>query len=276
MAQANLRRRDEHAPALSHQWDAELFLRFEAERAWPARDLISKVEGMPCLAVDLGCGPGTSTRLLVERFPDAEIIGLDFAPGMLAEARRRLPGVTFEQVDIASWRPARRPDLIFADSALQWVADHETLFPRLMSQLADGGTLAVQMPDNRQEPSHALMRMIAADGPWADRLVPIAKTRAVIATHTDYYTWLRPLSAKLDIWQTTYVHPVAGVDAVVDWFRGSALLPFLAPLTADERAEFLDRYRRELAEAYNVPPDAKELLFLYPRLFVLARKAYRR
>ena len=132
------------------------------------------------------------------------------------------------------------------------------------------------MPDNRQEPSHALMRLIAADGPWADRLVPVAKTRAVIATHTDYYNWLRPLSAKLEIWQTTYVHPVAGVDAVVDWFRGSALLPFLAPLDADERAQFLARYRRELAEAYDVAPDAKELLFLYPRLFLLARKLHRR
>jgi trans-aconitate 2-methyltransferase len=231
---------------------------------------------MPRLAVDLGCGPGTSTRLLVERFPDADVIGLDSSPRMLAEARRRLPGVAFEEVDIARWKAARRPDLIFADSALQWVADHETLFPRLMSQLAEGGTLAVQMPDNRQEPSHALMRLIAADGPWADRLVPIAKTRAVIATHTDYYDWLRPLSAKLDIWQTTYVHPIAGVDAVVDWFRGSALLPFLAPLNADERTQFLERYRRELAEAYDVALDAKELLFLYPRLFVLARKPYRR
>jgi trans-aconitate 2-methyltransferase len=276
MPQADLRPGNRRAPTSSHQWDAELFLRFEAERSWPARDLISKVEGMPRLAVDLGCGPGTSTRLLVERFPDAEIIGLDSSPGMLAEARRRLPGVAFEEGDIAKWRPSRRPDLIFADSALQWVANHDTLFPRLMSQLADGGTLAVQMPDNRQEPSHALMRLIAADGPWADRLVPIAKTRAVIQTHTDYYNWLRPLSAKLEIWQTTYVHPLAGVDAVVDWFRGSALLPFLAPLTADEQAEFLDRYRRELAEAYDVAPDATELLFLYPRLFVLARKPHRR
>jgi trans-aconitate 2-methyltransferase len=276
MPQADLRRRNERAPALSQQWDAELFLRFEAERAWPARDLISRIEGAPRLAVDLGCGPGTSTRLLAERFPDAEIVGIDSSPGMLAEARRRLPGVAFEEVDIARWKPTRRPDLIFADSALQWVAAHETLFPRLMSQLADGGTLAVQMPDNRQEPSHALMRLIAADGPWSDRLVPIAKTRAVIATHTDYYSWLRPLSAKLEIWQTTYVHPIAGVDAVVDWFRGSALLPFLAPLNADERTEFLARYRRELAEAYDVEPDARELLFLYPRLFLLVRKPHRR
>lgn len=275
MAKANRRLPEGHAPASSHEWDAELLLRFEAERAWPARDLIGKIERPPRLAYDLGCGPGTSTRLLALRFPDSEIVGIDTSARMLAEARRRMPGIAFEQVDIARWRADPRPDLIFADSALQWVADHEALFPRLMGQLAEGGTLAVQMPDNRQEPSHALMRLIAADGPWADRLVPIAKTRAVIATHTDYYKWLRPLSASLDIWQTTYVHPIAGVDAVVDWFRGSALLPFLAPLSPDERRLFLARYKRELAEAYRVDADAPELLFLYPRLFIVARKPAR-
>src|SRR3984885_3435687 len=177
---------------LSDAWDADLLLRFEAERAWPARDLVAKIETAPRRVFDLGCGPGSSTRLLAERFPDASITGIDSSAGMLGVARRRLPGFAFEQVDIAHWSPEQPPDLIFADSALQWVANHEALFPRLMAQLGDGGTLAVQMPDNRQEPSHALMRLIAADGPWSNRLVPIAKTRAVIATHTDYYNWLRP------------------------------------------------------------------------------------
>jgi len=256
---------------LSDAWDADLFLRFETERAWPARDLIAKIESAPRRAFDLGCGPGSSTRLLAERFPEAGVTGVDSSAHMLAEARRRLPGFAFEQADIAEWRPARPPDLIFADSALQWVADHEALFPRLMEQLAEGGTLAVQMPDNRQEPSHALMRLIAADGPWSNRLVPIAKTRAVIATHSDYYNWLRPHAASLAIWQTTYVHPLANIDAVVDWFRGSALRPFLAPLNRDERAEFLGRYRRELADSYRVETDGR-VLFLYPRLFILARK----
>ena len=254
-----------------HEWDAELFLRFEAERAWPAHDLVNKLTGEPGAIFDLGCGPGASTRLLAERFPEAEVTGIDSSSAMLARARRRPGRASFVQADISRWTPPRAPDLIFADSALQWVPDHEALFPRLMGEIAPGGTLAAQMPDNRQEPSHALMRLIAADGPWADRLVPIAKTRAVIATHNDYYRWLRPLSASLDIWQTTYVHPVEGVDAVVDWFRGSALRPFLAPLSEGERLDFLARYRKELAEAYPVEPDGR-VLFLYPRLFLLARK----
>ncbi len=252
-------------------WDTALYLKFEAERTQPARDLLARVDSAPRRIVDLGCGPGTSTRLLAERFPQAEILGVDNSEPMLAEARRRLPEVRFEHADIANWRPRQRPDLIFANAALQWLPDHEELFPRLVSYLAEDGALAAQMPDNRQEPSHALMRLVAADGPWADRLVPIAKTRAIIATHVDYYAWLKPLSAALDIWQTTYVHPMASVGAVVDWFRGSALRPFLNPLDACEREQFIERYMRELAVAYGVDPNGS-LLFLYPRLFIHARK----
>ncbi len=256
-------------------WDTALYLKFERERTQPARDLLARVVGTPRRIVDLGCGPGTSTRLLAQRFPDAEILAVDNSEPMLAEARRRLPDVRFEHSDIAKWRPRQRPDLIFANAALQWLPDHETLFGRLMSYLAEDGALAVQMPDNRQEPSHALMRLIAADGPWSDRLVPIAKTRAVIATYLDYHAWLRPLSAGLDVWQTTYVHPMSGVGAVVDWFRGSALRPFLNPLDACEREQFLKRYMRELADAYGVDRDGA-ILFPYPRLFIHARKRGRR
>ena len=140
-----------------------------------------------------------------------------------------------------------------------------------MGDLAAGGLLAVQMADNLQEPSHSLMRMIAADGPWTRRLAPIAKTRAVIGTYVDYYNWLRPLSDRLDIWETTYVHPLSGVDAVVDWFHSGALRPFLDPLDPSEQEEFLRRYRRELADAYDAAPEGG-LLFLYPRLFIHARK----
>jgi trans-aconitate 2-methyltransferase len=256
----------------SLDWDAELLLRFDAERVQVVQDLLVRVPNAPQRIVDLGCGPGTSTRKLIDRFPRAEVVGVDVSEPMVATARARAPGASFVCADIVSWRPDAPVDLVFADSALQWIGDHERLFPRLMDCIAPGGTLAVQMPDNRQEPSHALMRLIAADGPWADRLVPIAKTRAVIATHSDYYRWLRPLSASLDIWQTIYIHPLNGIEAIVDWFRGSALRPFLAPLSPSERLSFLERYRRDLGEAYEVENDGK-VLFIYPRLFLLARKA---
>jgi trans-aconitate 2-methyltransferase len=260
-----------HDEGSATDWDTGLYLKFEAERTQPARDLLARVPIEARRIVDLGCGPGTSTQLLAARYPGAEIVGVDNSAEMLAAARARLSGVVFERQDIGAWRPSVRPDLIFANAALQWLPNHHELIPRLMSFLAEGGCLAIQMPDNRQEPSHALMRMVAADGPWADRLVPIAKTRGLIGIYSDYYHWLEPLSRRVEIWQTTYVHPLPGVGAVVDWFRGSGLRPFLNPLDECEREQFIARYMKELAEAYRLEADGS-LLFLYPRLFAVAVK----
>ena len=256
----------------ANEWDVALYLKFEKERVRAATDLLARVPTQsPRRIVDLGCGPGASTRLLATRFPAAEVIGLDSSDRMLASARARLPAIRFEKRDIGAWRPPTPPDIIFANSSLQWLPDHHELAPRLYSLLAEGGSLAVQMPDNRHEPSHALMRMVAADGPWVDRLLPIAKTRAVIGAYSDYYRWLAPLGANVQIWQTTYVHALNGVGELVDWFRGSGLRPFLNPLDECEREAFIARYMEELAAAYPAEPDGK-VLFLYPRLFVVATK----
>jgi trans-aconitate 2-methyltransferase len=254
------------------EWDVALYRKFEKERVRAATDLIARVPTRSLKrVVDLGCGPGASTHLLATRFPEADVIGLDSSEPMLTSARARLPKIRFEKRDIGAWRPTLAPDIIFANSSLQWLPEHHELTPRLYSLLADGGSLAVQMPDNRQEPSHALMRMVAADGPWVDRLLPIAKTRAVIGAYSDYYRWLRPLGARLDIWQTTYVHSLNGLGELVDWFRGSGLRPFLNALDEREREQFIARYMDELAAAYPAEPDGR-VLFLYPRLFIVATK----
>ncbi len=127
------------------------------------------------------------------------------------------------------------------------------------------------MPDNRQEPSQALMRMVAAEGPWANLLTPIAKTRAVIGAHADYYGWQKPLSVRIEIWQTTYVHAQNGVSAGFDRIRGSALGSFRDPRDDRDCEQFFERYMRGLSDTYPVEPDGSGLP-LYPRLFVMARK----
>ena len=77
--------------------------------------------------------------------------------------------------------------VILANAVLQWVPDHETLMPRLIGKLAPGGSLAVQMPDNLDEPAHRLMRDIAAAGPWAEKLSGAAGARTARAGAGQYY-----------------------------------------------------------------------------------------
>jgi trans-aconitate 2-methyltransferase len=149
--------------------------------------------------------------------------------------------------------------------------DHRKLIKTLLGSLRPGGRLAVQMPNNTHEPSHAAMRMVAADGPWADRLVPVAKSLTVIGQADEYYDLFAPLCRFVDIWQTIYIHPLDGPEGVVDWFEGSGLRPFLDLLSPAESRDFLLRYRERLAQAYPRQPDGKVLL-RYPRLFFVLQK----
>src|SRR5262249_51677063 len=144
-------------------WDAALYRRFEDERTRPAADLLARIDAdAPASVIDLGCGPGNSTELLVRRWPNAEVVGVDTSPAMLESARARLPGARFETGDAATWTSsAKPPDVIFANAVFQWVPDHPRLYPRLVSQLASGGWLASQVPDNFAEPTHTLMRDVA-------------------------------------------------------------------------------------------------------------------
>jgi trans-aconitate 2-methyltransferase len=251
-------------------WNPDLYMKFEDERTLAARDLLARAPlARADVVYDLGCGPGNSAELLCRRFPGAAITGLDTSEAMLAHARTRAPQARFVRQDIADWTPDAPPDLIFANAALHFLPDHHKLFPRLARMLAPGGVLAAQMPSTASESSHALMRMVAAEGPWSSRLVPVAKTQPLIAGFEDYYEWLRPFADQIDIWMTTYVHVLPGPDSIADWFAGSALQPFLEKLTDDERCGFLARYREGLATAYPAQSDGKVLL-AYPRLFIVA------
>ena len=256
-------------------WNPALYRRFEDERTRPAAELLARVPladlSSAAHVVDLGCGPGNSTELLVQRFPQARVTGIDTSEAMLASARERLPGTAFEQGDIANWVPAVAPDLIYANAALQWVAGHETLVPRLFSLLAPGGVLAIQMPDNRQEPSHRLMRAVAGEVPWREPIGDADAVRTGLATIGGYYDMLAREAAVVDVWHTVYQHVMPTAGAIVDWLRSTGLRPFLDPLADDLRASFLAEYERRIAGAYPERSDGNRLLS-FPRMFIVAQR----
>ncbi len=251
-------------------WSARQYLKFEDERTRTPRELLARVPLQHLqLAVDLGCGPGNSTALLVERFPQSEIIGLDSSPDMLRKARERLPQCRFIAADIATWTPAPRTDLIFANAAFQWVPDHPEVLRRLLEALPAGGVLAVQMPDNTREPAIRLQREVAVSGPWANDPEVKAAARADLPPPETYYDLLKPVSAQLDIWHSVYHHVMATPQAIVEWFMGSSLQPFLSPLDAAAREQFLAAYAEKIVGSYKPRFDGK-LLLRFPRLFIVA------
>ena len=142
--------------------------------------------------IDLGCGPGNSTALLARRWPKAKLEGLDSSEPMLDQARRSGINATWLSGDIPGWTPKKRYDVIFTNATIQWIAEQDTLLPRLMSYLEPGGIFAFQVPTNFNEPSHRLMRDVAAEGPWAGKLTNIRNI--TLGTPRGYYEILEPHS----------------------------------------------------------------------------------
>lgn len=251
-------------------WNARQYLKFEDQRSRPARDLAAQVPLKDARRIfDLGCGPGNSTEILREMFPQAELTGLDSSPDMLAKARARLPGVSFVEGDLATWSPPVDADLLYSNATFQWVPDHLSVLDRLLKALPPGGVLAVQVPDNTGEPSHRLADEVAADPRWAATLAASDAGRDALPAVAAYYDRLKPHCRHFDIWHTYYEHPLDGAEGIVEWFKGSHLRPFLDALNPEQRAAFLADYTARIAKAYPTRFDGKSLL-RFPRLFLLA------
>jgi trans-aconitate 2-methyltransferase len=250
----------------ANDWSARQYLKFEDERTRPPRDLLAQVPlRSPRRIADLGCGPGNSTELLIERFPEAHVVGIDSSPDMLRQARERLPRSTFVQADLSIWMPEPGTDLLFGNAVFHWVPDHPGVLARLLTSLPRGGVLAVQMPDNTREPALMLMEKVSASFAQA------SSARSDLPRPQDYYDLLRPLCRQVDIWHIHYNHVFEDHRGVVEWFKGSGMRPFLAPLSEASRKAFLARYTEEIRRAYPACSDGKVLL-RFPRLFIVAAR----
>lgn len=254
------------------EWDPVLYRKFEAERTRPARELLARISLEQVEQVtDLGCGPGNSTELLADTWPLAQVTGLDSSVAMLSQACERLPHCRFVQADIRSWQAEAPQQVIYANASLQWLDNHTMLFPHLVSQLAIGGVLAIQMPDNLDEPSHQLMREVAAMDRWRSRINASAVERTQLLSTGEYYNLLVQAGCEVDIWRTTYYHVMADAQAIISWLQATGLRPFLAMLDASEQTAFLSDYHQRLLTAYPAQADGQVLL-AFPRLFIVAMR----
>ncbi|HVO04755.1 MAG TPA: trans-aconitate 2-methyltransferase [Candidatus Cybelea sp.] len=253
-------------------WSPGQYVKFEDERTRPARDLLVQVplESVTS-AVDLGCGPGNSTELLIARYGADAVSGLDNDLNMLVAARKRLPGTTFIDADLATWRPSEPVDLLYSNAVFQWVPDHLAVLDRLMDALKSGGVLAVQMPDNLGEPSHLLMADTAQAGPWRSNFAGDHEPREAIPSPAAYFDRLAPKAKRVDVWHTIYNHPLADAPAIVEWVKGTGLRPYLDRVGAEHRDAFLADFTARIAQAYPPMADGR-VLFRFPRIFIVAVK----
>ncbi len=256
------------------QWDPEQYLRFAAERGRPFHDLLGRVHAeAPGTVVDLGCGPGNLTAGLVDRWPGAQVHGLDSSPEMIGRARNdnAASGVTFEVGDLRDWTAQAPVDVLVCNATLQWVPGHLDLLPALLEQVRPGGWLAFQVPGNFGERSHTALADLATTPRWSAAFEGRDRARPATEPAQTYLERLAAAGCTVDAWETTYLHVLRGEDAVVQWLAGTGLRPYLQAL-ADEaqRQEFLSDYRAAISAAY--PRHDWGTVLPFRRVFVVARR----
>lgn len=256
-------------------WDAPQYQRYAGERDRPFFDLTSRIDASaPATVLDLGCGDARLTESLKQRWPGAEVSGIDSSAAMLDDARHagRDRDVRLAVGDVASWRGAD-VDVIVSNAVLQWVPGHLALLPGWVAGLAPDGWLAFAVPGNAASPTHSVMRELAAQEPFASYTdgVRLLEPGYELA---DYARPLLESGCVVDCWETTYQHVLTGADPVVDWVGGTGLRPILHALPDGVREHFLQLYSERMRIAYPPlsTPSGPVTVLPFRRLFVVAHK----
>ncbi len=255
-------------------WDPASYLRYAGERARPFVDLVAHVRhASPAVVVDLGCGEGALTASLADRWPRAEVVGVDSSAEMLAAAARHAePGrVTFAQADVRDWRPEAPVDVLVSNAVLHWVPGHADLLRRWATELGPGGELAVQVPGNFRAPTHALLTELCRSPRWSARVAALGPHPDAVLEPAGYLDVLASAGLEADVWETTYQHVLSGPDPVLGWVRSTVLRPVLAALDEAEVEDLTKAYAAALRAAYPERPDGTTVL-PFRRVFAIGRR----
>ena len=262
------------APGDPAAWDPVRYLRFAGERARPFAELVARIEAeAPSTVVDLGCGEGSLTASLAQRWPGARVTGVDSSPEMLAAAAAvAVPGrVEFSLGDVREWSPSEPVDVIVSNAVLHWVPGHDGLLTRWAASLRPGGWVAVQVPGNFRAPTHALLADLCHSPRWADRLADAAPRADAVLEPAGYLDVLTRAGLAADAWETTYLHVLTGADPVLAWVRSTVLRPVLALLPEDDAARFTAEYADALRRAYPARADGTTVL-PFRRVFAVGHR----
>lgn len=253
------------------QWDSAVYLRFKAERTQPSIDLVKRIGlEQPRKLLDVGCGPGNSTQVLADAFPNAlRIIGIDSSPEMIEAAKDDHPDMEFRICD-ASDLPSLGEDgfdVVFSNACIQWVPDHPRLIRDMLALLRPGGMLAVQIPMNYQEPIHRIIGELIASDEWRTELASARVFHTL--TQEAYFDILAAEAGQFQVWQTTYLHRMPSHEAIMDWYKGTGLRPYLSLLSGERAQAFERAVREEVVKRYPKQRNG-EIIFRFPRFFFTA------
>lgn len=254
-------------------WNSVQYLKFAKERTQPAIDLANKIPlEDPQMAIDIGCGPGNSTRVLADRFPHARVMGVDNSPNMIGKAKKMQTDLEFRLFDASKDFDTMDQtfDIVFSNACIQWVPDHPVLLRNMMGLLREGGVLAVQVPMNFQEPVHRILEELSTSEKWKSHFSHVRTFYTL--EQREYFDLLAEISSDFSIWETIYCHRMPSHESIIEWYKSTGLRPYLAALSERDATEFERDVYHEVVKAYPKQKNG-EIIFRFPRFFFTAVKA---
>lgn len=253
-------------------WNPIQYEKFLKDRTHPAIDLANRLEGFVLNSIlDLGCGPGNSTKVLKDKFPNAKIIGADNSDEMLEKARELYPDIEFINLDANDdlHEINEKFDMVFSNACIQWLPNHYELLPKLMTLLKPNGILAIQIPMQREHPVHMIINELANTAKWSDKITPRQYNNL---TTEEYFDVVSHISNDFEIWETTYCHRMPSYESIIEWYKGTGLRPYLNQLTESDAEGFVNDVFVKLKQRYKMQKNG-EILFRFPRLYFMVRKS---
>jgi len=223
----------------------------------------------PKKILDIGCGPGNSTEVLYNKYPDAYILGVDKSEEMIKTAKTKYPNLDFKICDVSKDLSELDSDfdIVFSNACIQWVPDHEHLLRNMLNLLNENGVLAVQVPMNFNEPIQKTIDELISSEKWKKYITDPRFFYTL--SQSEYYDLLSEISEEFCIWETVYYHVMKSHNDILEWYRGTGLRPYLSVLPDAEKTVFESELMEALMQRYPKQKNG-DIIFRFPRFFFIA------
>lgn len=252
-------------------WNPEIYNQFKNIRYQPFFDLMNLISSENLKnAIDIGCGTGEQTRILSEKFADAEFLGIDSSEEMLAEGNQfQNDKLNFKQMPVEDLINSKEKwDLIFSNAALQWSDDHEILFPKLISLLSGKGQFAVQMPIQAENILNKILFQLASEEPFRSQFDGWNRVSPVLSIDEYAQIMFDHGLKDLNIWVKVYPIITDDAEKLYHFISGSALIPYVDRLDEVSKENFISEYKKRIGKQFKSFP----AIYAFKRLLLYGKK----
>lgn len=250
-------------------WNPHTYNQYKNERSAPFFDLLSLVTAKENMKViDLGSGTGELTLELAKALPGSAVTGIDASAEMLHNAT----AYSNEQLQFkissieAQVSSGEKWDLVFSNAALQWVDNHEQLFPTIISGIRKGGQLAIQMPAQHHNRTNIILNELAEEAPFRSALKDFKRVSPVLDTDRYASILFEQGCSNMTVFEKIYPLLLPDTEALYNWVSGTALIPYIEKLEGNSKENFIAAYKRRLQEYFNSSP----VFYPFKRMLMVA------